>query len=136
MIPVKLKRGDTAKERRPRRDSDSSTLDRPKLTPEEREARDKRRREREAKHRERATSRESKSSDITVARTSRRSRRPNAHVDVVDKLDVTGGLYGVSSSRCAPALVFIANLAKHGITMAHLMLVDPCETARKMFLPP
>jgi hypothetical protein len=104
LIPVRPKdRHSTAEsirsERRVRRNSDPSSI-RDSMTPEEREARDKRRRERASRH-GRDRSRDSKMTDITIVAQpsgSSRRRRSNKHVDVVDKLDVTG-LYGVGGSK-------------------------------------
>lgn len=110
-IPIKSKNGrdnsrrSGSKERRPRRNSESSTMDRPVMSAEEREARDRRRREREARHRERETSRDSRASEISTVRHSSRKKRQNAHVDVVDKLDVTGGLYGVGGSELSRSTI-------------------------------
>lgn len=88
---------------RSRRSSDPDN--RSSMTPEEREAREKRRRERASRH-GRASSRDSKMTDITiVAHATDGRKRRNKHVDVVDKLDVTGGLYGVGSSMFALLLI-------------------------------
>jgi hypothetical protein len=73
-----------------RRNSDSSAIEKDH----ERAERERRRKEREAKLRD--ASRDSRSSD-NIPRGSRKSKR-NVHVDVVDKLDVTG-LYGVGGSK-------------------------------------
>lgn len=67
------------------------------MTDAERAEKEKRRAEREARHRERDASYDSKSSDPSLGPRHSRRRR-NVHVDVVDKLDVTG-LYGVGGSE-------------------------------------
>ncbi|GBF63665.1 hypothetical protein TMEN_6307 [Trichophyton mentagrophytes] len=71
-------------ERRPRRNSDSSLMERPKLLdPEEdRRRRERRHREREARHRD--------------GKSSRSRRGNNYKLDIIDKLDVTG-IYGPGS---------------------------------------
>ncbi|EFQ97946.1 hypothetical protein MGYG_00982 [Nannizzia gypsea CBS 118893] len=70
--------------RRPRRNSDSSLMERPKLLdPEEdRRRRERRHREREARHRD--------------GKSSRSRRGNNYKLDIIDKLDVTG-IYGPGS---------------------------------------
>lgn len=75
-----------------RRNSESSvrSANRP-MTEEERRAREQRRRDRERRHRERAErDRDGKPRDK-----SGRPRKPNAGLDLIDKLDVTG-IYGPS----------------------------------------
>jgi hypothetical protein len=79
------------------------------MTDAERAERDKRRMEREARHRDREANYDSKSSDPTLAPRHSRRRR-NVHVDVVDKLDVTG-LYGVGGSEYSSILFCLFNVA-------------------------
>ncbi|KAL4878599.1 Pal1 cell morphology protein-domain-containing protein [Aspergillus karnatakaensis] len=71
------------RERRPRRNSESSVMDRPKLLDDddERRRRERRRREREGRHRD--GHRDGKS----------RSKKPGYQLDIIDKLDVTS-IYG------------------------------------------
>lgn len=75
--------GGRERERRPRRNSESSIMERPKaMDPEEeRRRRERRRREREARHRDGKSS---------------RSKKANYHMDIIDKLDVTS-IYGTGS---------------------------------------
>lgn len=75
--------GSRDRERRPRRNSESSIMERPKLleSEEERRRRERRRREREARHRDGKSS---------------RSKKNNYHMDIIDKLDVTS-IYGTGS---------------------------------------
>lgn len=73
--------------RRPRRNSESSMIDKGSLNPEEERKRRERRKEREAK--------DGKSR-------SGRSKRPNG-LDLIDKLDVTG-IYGPGRECTAPVL--------------------------------
>ncbi|KAH2787928.1 hypothetical protein KXW38_004164 [Aspergillus fumigatus] len=72
-------RRDGERERRPRRNSESSIMDRPKPmdSDEEKRRRERRRREREARHRDGKS----------------RSKRTNYQLDIIDKLDVTS-IYG------------------------------------------
>jgi hypothetical protein len=67
------------------------------MTDAERAERQRRRMDRESRHRE--STHDNKSSDPNLASRHSRRRR-NVHVDVVDKLDVTG-LYGVGGSTSA-----------------------------------
>lgn len=70
-----------ARERRPRRNSESSIMERPKPdSDEDRRRRERRRRDRDARHRDGKSSRSKK----------------GAHMDIIDKLDVTG-IYGTGS---------------------------------------
>ncbi|OJJ80016.1 Pal1 family protein [Aspergillus glaucus CBS 516.65] len=71
--------GGRERERRPRRNSESSVMERPKaMDPEEeRRRRERRRRDREARHRDGKP----------------RSKKANYHMDIIDKLDVTS-IYG------------------------------------------
>ncbi|GAT27875.1 hypothetical protein RIB2604_02302330 [Aspergillus luchuensis] len=78
------------RERRPRRNSESSIMERtPKLvdTEDERRRRERRRREREARHRDGKDGKESKDGKP------RSSKKSNYHMDIIDKLDVTS-IYG------------------------------------------
>ncbi|KAF2668353.1 Pal1-domain-containing protein [Microthyrium microscopicum] len=97
-IPIKPsgRRDSPTKDRR-RRNSESSTMEKPLMTKEEWEAKERRKREREARHREREQNRTSKVGDKEIGHSASSRRRKNVHVDVVDKLDVTGGLYGTGS---------------------------------------
>lgn len=70
-------------ERKPRRNSESSVMDRPPLTEEERRRREKQRRERDARHRD---------SKREGSRPRHPRKKPHG-LDVIDKLDVTG-IYG------------------------------------------
>ncbi|KAF3491726.1 uncharacterized protein GIQ15_01243 [Arthroderma uncinatum] len=76
-------RANSQRERRPRRNSDSSLMERPKLLDpdEERRRRERRHREREARHKDGK---------------SRSRRGHNYKLDIIDKLDVTG-IYGPAS---------------------------------------
>lgn len=78
-------RRDGERERRPRRNSESSIMDRPKPmdSDEEKRRRERRRREREARHRDGKS----------------RSKRTNYQLDIIDKLDVTS-IYGTGSKLC------------------------------------
>lgn len=75
--------GSRERERRPRRNSESSIMERtPKLldTDEDRRRRERRRRDREGRHRDGKP----------------RSRKPHYQLDIIDKLDVTS-IYGTGS---------------------------------------
>jgi hypothetical protein len=77
------------------------------MTEEDRLRREKRRKERDARHREkRDASIDSKTrdKDMVISSAPRSSRRKKAHVDMVDKLDVTG-LYGVGGGMYSFFLV-------------------------------
>jgi hypothetical protein len=67
-----------------------------------------RHRRRETRHRERESTHDNKSSDPALASRHSRRRR-NVHVDVVDKLDVTG-LYGVGGSTRSTLGIIRANV--------------------------
>jgi hypothetical protein len=122
MIPIRPRNGparprdDQARPRtsggdpRPRRNSDSSVLERP-AADDERKERERRRREREARNREREESSSAKPAAEISASRSVRSRKKAVHVDVVDQMDVTGGLYGVSGSKFCCLLPSNANKA-------------------------
>jgi hypothetical protein len=110
-----------------RRNSESSLRERvPPLTEEERKERDRRRKERESRHRDKDESIASTAS----TKTSSRSRR-RVHVDVVDQMDVTGGLYGVKGSKLIGIFItFLTNQC--GTMMDHLMPVDPIAIAKRI----
>ena len=74
------------RERRPRRNSDSSAMERPSRRDEDEERRRQERRRRERRHRER----EGKDKD---GKSSSTGKKPDRKLDVIDKLDVTS-IYG------------------------------------------
>lgn len=76
------------RERRPRRNSDSSAMERPSRTLDDDERRRQERRRRERRHREREAKdgKDGKSSSST-------GKKPDRKLDVIDKLDVTS-IYG------------------------------------------
>lgn len=118
--------GGRPRERRPRRNSESSILERPKITDSEE---DRRRRERRRRERERdGRHRDGKSS---------RSKRP-VHMDIIDKLDVTG-IYGTGSKFPSFFLFFgllgLSDAWKCSITMVLSMRATPTGTVRACAQP-
>lgn len=88
------------RERRPRRNSDSSIVDRNGKPVDL----DEERRRRERRHRERDTrNRDNKSKPTPSA--SSKSKKPSHRLDVIDKLDVTS-IYG-TGRRSLPGLAFV-----------------------------